>query len=75
MSSLPNRESSRTSAEEDGRHDNDDDAVFHFADKTAGFLLAFGLGYIVLQAVPAGFWIAIGCLVIGAGAKIIFRAL
>ena len=75
MSSSSNRESGRGSGEEDGRRENDDDAVFHFADKTAGFLLAFGLGYIVLQAVPGGLWIAIGCVAIGVGAKIVFRAL
>jgi hypothetical protein len=49
--------------------------LFHFADKTAGFVLAMGLGYLVLHALPAAMWIAVACLVIGLGTKLFFRAL
>ena len=57
------------------RRDRSGDEWFHYADRAAGFLLAFGLGFLALREAQAGFWIAIGLIVVGATVKVLFRAL
>lgn len=75
MTPSPHREPDRAKSQESASHENGDDALFYFADKTAGFVSALGLGYLLIHALPAAVWIAIVCLVVGLGAKVLFRAL
>jgi hypothetical protein len=52
-----------------------DDDLFYFLDKAAGWMFVLGLGHLLLQRVPGGFWIATVFTVVGGMIKLLFRIL